>query len=816
MSVRHERPQQAGAWTCKYLFASPPRDENGKEIRTVSRFRATTVRSAKKPPCAARVRVFGIVQGVGFRPFVHRLAGKYGLAGTVLNFAGGVEIELEGERQAIEAFLRDLRREAPPIAVIDDIAVDWREPVGLEGFRIIQSKDVQHGAILISPDVATCAECERELFDPNDRRYLHPFINCTNCGPRFTIVKAAPYDRPLTSMGEFEMCPRCRAEYEDITNRRYHAQPNACHDCGPRLEFRAGARRAEGYEAIVCAAEALRRGEIVAVKGLGGFHLACDARSSQAVARLRRKKRRSGKAFAIMVDSLETVRRICHSFAEAEELLCGPRRPIVLLPQAAGSGVAPEIAPDVHCLGVMLPYTPVHHLLMRESGLDAVVMTSGNLAEEPLCTDNEEAQERLAGLVDCFLLHNREIVVPCDDSVVRPTRSSSGGAGPTIIVRRARGYVPFPVRLAEPTAVRVLAVGGHLKNTFCLTEEDRAFLSQHIGDLDDARTLRHFHWALDHLCHVLRIKPEVVAHDMHPDYLSTQVAAKLSAERGWPRVAVQHHHAHVASCMAEHGLRGPVLGVACDGVGYGEDGTVWGCELLVATVEGFRRVGHLREIALPGGEAAIRDLRRAAVAYLAAIFGPDSLPRLNLPLCRRVSEEELSLWLQMIERGINAPRASSAGRLFDVVAAVLDLGDGAAYEGQPAMKLEALAWRADDGRALRAGITCEQGTIIMDGHALVRGAVEEVLAGVPREVVARRFHNGFVALLAEGVRRAGAEHGLSQVVLSGGTFQNELVLVGLSERLRGEGFEVFVHREVPPNDGGISLGQAVVAAARCS
>jgi len=779
-----------------------------------------------------RVRIQGIVQGVGFRPFVHRIARERGLAGHVLNFAGGVDIEVEGPPDAIRSFIAALEHERPPIAVIDSIEVEPMAAVGSASFEIIASEDRLDGPILVSPDVATCADCERELRDPANRRYGHPFINCTNCGPRFTIVRAAPYDRPLTSMAPFAMCPDCAAEYQDIGDRRYHAQPNSCHRCGPTLRYvvpsptrsagtrspggrggapplppgEVGRRPGEGQavqRAHTSAVADLQAGRIVAIRGIGGFHLAVDATSDAAVRRLRERKHREEKPFALMVPDVATAHVLCEVSPEAEALLSSPQRPIVLLPARPGA-VALSVAPDTRMLGLMLPYTPLHHLLMRDVARPALVMTSGNLSDEPLVTDNAEAVERLGGIADAFLVNDRDIIVPCDDSILRPT-----AAGP-ILMRRSRGYVPFPVRLAPP-AGNVLAVGGHLKNTFCLTSGDRAFLSQHLGDLDDARSLSHFEWALDHLCDVLRLQPEAIACDEHPGYWSTRVAHRLAEERGLPLFAVQHHHAHVASCLADNCEGGRVIGLACDGTGHGRDGTVWGCEVFLAGLDDFQRLGHLRPIPLPGSEAAIREPVRTAAVLLWQAFGEGFLDSLDLPLCRRVADS-WPVWRQMIDRGLNCPYASSAGRLFDGVSALLGLGDVATYEGQAAMKLEAAA---ADGEAPYPVRLADGGDPwVMDPAPMVRALAEDLRSDVDTAQIAGRFHATFALMLQLGAERAVEQTGVRTVALSGGTFQNALLLCTLKDRLERGGLRVLIHRAVPPNDGGLSLGQAAVAAAQ--
>jgi len=747
-----------------------------------------------------QITVVGIVQGVGFRPFIHRLAQKHNIAGSVHNFTGGVVIEAEGNPDDVTTFIKDLPEEKPPIARIEEISTSELPVAGNSQFVITASREASGGTILLSPDVATCQDCRRELLDPADRRYHYPFINCTNCGPRFTIIESVPYDRPNTTMQPFTMCPQCQAEYDDIDDRRYHAQPNACPVCGPQVELVAGDKHYTRDKAVREAIEHLVAGEIIAIKGLGGFHLACDATSEAAVRELRRRKGREQKPLAIMSGSLEDVEAYCELTPQARELLTGPIRPITLL-RKKDSTIAPSVAPDSKYHGVMLPYTPLHHLLLADDRLLALVMTSGNLSEEPLATQNDEARQRLGHIADAFLLHNRRINIGCDDSVVRPTP-----LGP-IIMRRARGYVPFPIKL-ERDLGRTLAVGGHFKNTFCLTEGHNAFLSQHIGDLEDAETLEYFKWCVEHLQDVLRVTPELIAHDLHPNYLSTRYAQQLAEEQSLETVAVQHHHAHIAACMAEHGVVGPVLGVACDGTGYGADGTVWGCEVLVAGYDDYTRAAHLDYVPLPGGEQAIKEPWRMAAVYLdrQGLLGTD------IEFWHNLDAETWRVLKQMIEKDINCPLASSAGRLFSAVSALIGLCPVEAYESQSAIMLEAAATEAEEAYSYE--ITRDNDILIMQPGPMFREIVNDLQAGAAIGQISARFHNAFVQMLADTVQRVADESGIGQVALSGGTFQNELVLVGLYQELTEAGFEVLIHRETPPNDGGLALGQAVVATAR--
>ncbi len=747
-----------------------------------------------------QITITGIVQGVGFRPFIHRLAQKHNISGSVHNFTGGVAIEAEGNPDDVTAFIKDLPKEKPPIARIEDISTSELAVAGDSQFVIMASREAAGGTILVSPDVATCQDCRRELFDPKDRRYRYPFINCTNCGPRFTIIETVPYDRPNTTMRPFAMCPQCQAEYDDIDDRRYHAQPNACPVCGPHVELITGDEHYTRDKAVQEAIERLVAGEIIAIKGLGGFHLACDATSEAVVQKLRRRKGREEKPLAIMSASLDDIQTYCGVTDEARALLTGPICSIVLL-KRKGSAIAPSVAPNSKYHGVMLPYTPLHHLLLADERLLALVMTSGNLSEEPLATQNDEAYQRLGHIADSFLLHNRKINVGCDDSVVRPTP-----LGP-IIMRRARGHVPFPIKL-ERDLGKTLAVGGHFKNTFCLTEGNNAFLGQHIGDLEDAETLEYFKWCVKHLQDVLRVTPELIAHDLHPSYLSTRYAQQLAEEQGLETVAVQHHHAHIAACMAEHGVAGPVLGVACDGTGYGADGTVWGCEVLVSNYDDYTRAAHLDYVPLPGGEQAIRQPWRMAAVYLdrQGLLGADT------EFCQTLDTDSWRVLKQMIEKDINCPLASSAGRLFSAVSALIGLCPVEAYESQSAIMLEAAAIEAEGAYSYQ--IVQDNDMLIMQPGSMFPEIADDLQAGTAIGQISARFHNTFVQMLADTVQQVADETGIVQVALSGGTFQNELVLVGLYQELTEAGFEVLIHRETPPNDGGLALGQAVVAAAR--
>ncbi|HUU14154.1 MAG TPA: carbamoyltransferase HypF [Terriglobia bacterium] len=747
------------------------------------------------------IDVSGIVQGVGFRPFIYRLATELNLSGTIRNTPAGVAIEVQGRSEAVNTFLERLPKEVPRLARITGVAVRELPCDHDHQFRILPSQLGAEHQALISPDVAVCDDCLRELFDPADRRYRYPFINCTNCGPRFTIVRDIPYDRPRTSMAPFRMCPACQREYDDPLNRRFHAQPNACWECGPQVElWDAAGRKVEATDPIAEVARLLASGSVVAVKGLGGFHLAADATNPEAVERLRERKRRVEKPFAIMARDLGRVEQFCEVDDIARGLLLGPERPIVLLRKKRPNPIAEAVAPSIHDLGVFLPYTPIHHLLFAEGGFLALVMTSGNLSEEPIAIDNREAVERLQGLADFFLVHNRDILLRCDDSVVRSTGRQ---------LRRSRGYVPVPVFLGEEVPP-VLAVGGELKNTLCLTKGRHAFLSQHIGDLENLESYRFFEEAEQHLKRILEIEPKVVAYDLHPDYFSTRWAL---AQTGVERVGVQHHHAHIASCMAENHLDGKVIGVALDGTGYGTDGNVWGGEVLVADYVEFERAAHFAYVRMPGGSLAILEPWRMAVSYLAQHFGSGFL-NLQVPFVEQLDRQRAEVLLRMMERGVNSPLTSSCGRLFDAVAALAGIRQKVTYEAQAAIELEMAIDDRDSDEAYPLALVAEGNGWVIDTKPLFHALVQDLRERCPVGVISRRFHNSLVdvyARLAVSLRQRTA---LNRVCLSGGTFQNVYLLERLSARLESERFEVFTHTEVPAGDGGLSLGQALVAAHR--
>jgi hydrogenase maturation protein HypF len=750
------------------------------------------------------VRVEGVVQGVGFRPFVYGLATSLGLSGLVGNDADGVFAEIEGDAGVVSKFLVLLEQQAPPLARIDRVTTASMRLAGPAEFTIASSQPGGERRALVSADSATCADCLRELADPADRRYRYPFINCTNCGPRFTIVRDVPYDRPLTTMSSFTMCRQCAAEYHDPADRRFHAQPVCCPACGPQLALTdAAGTDLSGSQGdpIAAAAGLLRAGRVLAVKGLGGYHLAVDAGDEQAAATLRARKHREDKPFAVMVADLAAARELCVLDETAERLLAGSRRPIVLCPRrpASAAKIAVAVAPGNSQLGLMLPYTPLHHLLLGRAGRP-IVATSGNASDEPIAYQDADALARLAGIADGFLLHDRAIHIRTDDSVVRVT------AGREIVLRRSRGYVPEPLRLRHAFPRPVLACGAELKSTFCLGKESRAFLSHHIGDLENVETLLSFTSGIEHFRRLFDIDPQVVAHDLHPEYLSTKYAAELA---GVQLVGVQHHHAHIASCLADNDADGPVIGVAFDGTGYGTDGTIWGGEFLIADLTGFRRAGFLEPVPMPGGAAAIRQPWRMAAAYLAAAF-PDGVPA-GLAVRQR-NESAWTPVTAMAARGLNAPLTSSAGRLFDAVAALLGVRDVINYEGQAAIELEQLADPAER-TAYPAAVTNGE-FVRIRGADLIRHAADDLAAGTDRSLVAARFHNGITGAIVATCHALRDRHGLATVALSGGVFQNLMLAGSTADQLRADGFTVLTHSRVPCNDGGISLGQAVVAAAR--
>ncbi len=766
---------------------------------------------------ALRIIVKGVVQGVGFRPFIYQIAHKHNMTGSVLNSSEGVIIEVEGTQSDLDVFQADISKKAPPRSVIQSIDTEKIESLGVSDFTIKKSREKPEEFQLISPDISICDDCRSELFDVKDRRYRYPFINCTNCGPRFTIIKDIPYDRPKTTMKKFTMCDKCQAEYDDPMNRRFHAQPNACAVCGPEVRF--VVRRSEtkeetlavGEEAIGKTVEALRRGDVVAIKGLGGFHLACDASSEEAVTKLRTRKRRYGKPLAIMVFDLERAEKLCYVNEQEKELLSSPVRPIVLLERKESDMIAGGVAPNNSYLGVMLPYTPLHYLLLHDTDLE-LVMTSGNLSEEPIAAENEEGLRRLGHIADSFLLHNRDIYSRYDDSVVRVVD------GRTIMVRRARGYAPYPVTLPFSVEKEILAVGGELKSTFCLLKDRYAFVSQHIGDMENAETFEHYENTLELYEKLFRVKPEIVAYDMHPEYFTTKLALGI---KGLKKVAVQHHHAHIASCLAEHGLYKNVIGVSFDGTGYGTDNTIWGGEFLVCDMKQFERVGYLRQVRLPGGEVAIKKPYRMAFSYLYSFLG-DEYEELDIDFKKRLDAVEVEIMKNQVDKGLLSPLTSSAGRLFDAVSSLIGIRDEIDFEGQAAIEMEMTADKNVDSsyeftvQSLeRSNKDPEDRTVdsplVVDTEKVIRGIIDDLIGDLPIPVMAAKFHNTVVALIVSVCKQLREKTGLDAVAISGGVFQNNLLTIKLIRELKAQSFDVIQHKEVPVNDGGISLGQAVIA-----
>jgi hydrogenase maturation protein HypF len=780
---------------------------------------------------ARRIHVSGVVQGVGFRPFIYGLALRYGLAGWVRNTSAGVDIEVAGDADALDEFIGAITDEAPPLSRIESVTAEAISANGYTRFEIRHSETIEGQYQPISPDVATCDDCLHEVFDPNDRRCHYAFTNCTNCGPRFTIIQDIPYDRPKTTMAAFEMCPDCQREYDDPLNRRFHAQPNACPVCGPRLELLPSPDHPVPAEwddlaedDIEATRALLRAGYIVAIKGIGGFHLACDATNPAAVSELRRRKGRAAKPFAVMMPDLDTVTRFCEVSFAAAQALTARERPIVLLPlrtspptplSASREGEAAAVAPGLRELGVMLPYTPLHHLLLEAApGFPpALVMTSGNFSEEPISTDNGDALRRLGPLADAFLLHNRAIHIRCDDSVIR---AANGGIMP---LRRSRGYAPYPIPLPFKSPP-LLATGAELKNTFCLARDHNAFMSQHIGDLSNYDALRSYEHSISHLARLFRVEPEVIAHDAHPDYMATRYALERARSQNLRTIAVQHHHAHLAGCLAEHKHPPdePTIGVIFDGTGLGPDNAIWGGEILIGGYADYQRFAHLRYTPLPGGDAATLRPYRVALAHLwAAGIAWDA----DLPPVAAASAQEQTIIRQQLEKRLNAPDTSSMGRLFDAVAALVGVLQVVTYEAQAAIWLEAqtdldeFAAYPFEITSARAGLETRPYITIprlIDPAPMLRAVLHDLRAGVPIPRIAARFHNGVADMIRDICQIAHSETGIKTVALSGGVFQNNTLLKLAVSRLKDIGLTVYTHELVPPNDGGLALGQAAIAA----
>ena len=746
-------------------------------------------------------RFYGIVQGVGFRPFVYRLAVHHHLTGFVQNSPEGVTVEVEGSPSVVEAFADHIRRELPPLANITNIETAALEIQNDLDFKIISSNTQGQADVHITPDAATCPECLTELFDPQNRRYRYPFINCTNCGPRLTIINTVPYDRANTSMACFDLCPQCRGEYQNPADRRFHAEPNACPVCGPRLTLQDGeGKRIEANDPLEAAVNLLLSGHVLAIKGLGGFHLCVDAANNEAVRKLRQRKHREEKPLAIMARDIRVVKRLARISPDEETLLASPQRPIVLLQKTPNRLISGLIAPGAPNLGIMLPYTPLHHLLLEP--FTALVMTSANQVDEPICIGNREALLRLHGIADYFLVHNRDILVRCDDSI------AFWASGKPRLMRRSRGFVPQPLPLKQ-SCPQVLALGGELKTAHCILKGNFAFLSPHIGDMETPQARDFFHESLSLMKRITETDPSIIACDLHPAYYSTRAARELPSEK---IIQVQHHHAHIASCMADNQIEGDIIGLAMDGTGYGPDGTAWGGEFLIASETGFKRFGHFQSLLLPGGEKAVREPWRIAASLLKTAYGASWQAKAgHLKVCS--DQAQMDLLDKIIDNRIHSPLSSGLGRLFDGVAALMGLRRTVSFEGQAALELEALASGTFASPYPFDILRKENEPYRVDTTCVIRAIVDDLTAGRDKADIAASFHATLIDIFAAMAKKMREATGLNRVVLSGGCFQNRILLEGGIDRLTKDGFEVYSHSQVPTNDGGISLGQAVIAAA---
>jgi hydrogenase maturation protein HypF len=752
---------------------------------------------------AARIHINGIVQGVGFRPFVFNLATEYQIKGWVRNTSAGVDIEAESAPDLLDTFIQDLRTKAPPLSQIDQFTVEVIEIQEFEAFTIVHSESDPDAFVPISPDVSICEDCLTEMYIPSDQRYRYPFINCTNCGPRFTIIKDIPYDRPYTTMADFPLCPECEQEYQNPADRRFHAQPVACPVCGPHiwLEDKHGTRLAEKDEAIRLSRQMLKDGKILAIRGLGGFHLACDSGNQESVEVLRQRKLRVAKPFALMYPNLEAIQQDCEMDESNIALLTSRERPIVILAQKDENSVASQCAPGQNTLGVMLPYTPLHVLLLEPAPdfPNSLVMTSGNLCDEPIATSNEEVREKLSTLADAYLLHNREIHIRCDDAVIR-TRPD----GSQHMLRRSRGYAPNPLR-TEWKMPQIFAAGAALKNTFCFTKDQYAFLSHHIGDLDNYETLVSYEEGITHFEKLFRLQPEFIAYDLHPDYMSTRYAIHRAKTEGLPAYGIQHHHAHIAACIAENQVPGdtPVIGLSFDGTGYGTDGAIWGGEVLVADYRQFQRAAWLKPVALPGGDAAIKEPWRIALSWILAAgidIAQDPLPG------QFIDQQTADMVQNQIRQQINAPLTSSMGRLFDAVAAIIGVQQKVSYEAQAAIEMETLA-DPDENDSYPFDFDGQ----IIDPSPSIKAIFADLGKKTPRETISARFHNTIAEVSLQVCLNLRETQHLNQVALSGGVWQNMVLLGKTLEKLQRANFELLLHHQVPANDGGLSLGQAIIA-----
>ncbi|MCJ7717996.1 MAG: carbamoyltransferase HypF [Anaerolineales bacterium] len=770
-----------------------------------------------------RVQINGIVQGVGFRPFVYGLANRFKINGWVRNTSGGVSIEVSGPENILDQFISSLENETPPLAQIDSFRVEKIEFNHFDSFQILHSQPIAGGFQPISPDVSICTDCLSELFNPSDRRYRYPFTNCTNCGPRFTIIKDIPYDRPKTTMAGFSLCPSCQSEYENPLDRRFHAQPIACPACGPQVwleypEEDSVKSNSVENDAILKTQELLAAGKIVAIKGLGGFHLACDGGNSRAVQRLRDRKDRPAKPMAVMMPDLDTVREHCQVSARESALLISVQRPILLLDKKSGSSLAEELAPGQNTLGVMLPYTPLHYLLFSQedqypgSRYSVLVMTSANFSGNPILTENQEVRDSLKNIADAYLFHDRDIYVHCDDTVSRIPKQLSEEIAGSYQIRRSRGYSPHPIKLPGKSG-SILGVGGELKNTFCLIKEDYAFLSQHIGDLKNFETLTSFEKSITHFENLFRIIPELITYDLHPDYLSTRYALDRSKSNGIPAIPIQHHHAHIASCLADNMYRedDPVIGIAFDGIGYGEDGLLWGGEFLIADYQRFTRAGQLQYYPLPGGDNAIREPWRMALSVLHSCGLPwdeeNPAVKYALGLADQIRDvSPFDVLSNQLKTGTNAPLTSSMGRLFDAVSALLGISQVISYEGQAAIELEALADPSEE-RIYAYEITQDN---ILDPSLMIKSILEDQKNGLPIPIISGRFHNSIADMVLTMSTHLRDEYQLNRVALSGGVWQNMTLTNKTVKKLRSAEFQILLHQQIPPNDGGLALGQAAI------
>lgn len=747
------------------------------------------------------IRVFGIVQGVGFRPFIHKLVNEYSLKGWVQNSTSGVTIDIEGEEEDLKRFIHDIPEKAPSLSVIENISAEYGEVIGYKDFRIVKSDCDEEGFVLISPDVSICSDCRSELLNPEDKRYRYPFINCTNCGPRFTIIKDLPYDRDKTTMAKFKMCPECDREYHDIENRRYHAQPNCCPECGPQLEICSSDGKKIDGDPVSTAIEKLIEGSILAIKGLGGFHLACDAQNNEAVEKLRKRKHRDDKPFAMMCRDVDAIREFAYVSDSEAKILESVRKPIVLLRKKENCQLAEGVAPDTKSLGFMLPYTPIHCLIFEDPSIKALIMTSANISDNPIIYKNDEAFRILGKIADYFLIHNREINTRCDDSVLKVVD------GKEYFIRRSRGYAPFPIKMnfgLKP----ILACGAEQKASFSLSRDKYIFMSQHIGDLKNYETLEHYEEQIENFKRMFKVDPEIIACDLHPDYLSTSYAVEHAKNRRIIRV--QHHHAHMASCMADNNLTGDVISVIWDGTGYGNDGTIWGGEILSGGYSSFERRGTFLSTPMPGGDRAVKDIYAMAASYLIGTFGEDFEKYLYLMPGLKDNIKDAGLIAKVVSKRINSPLTTSCGRLFDGVSSILGLCSVAGYEGQGAIKLEAAANDSIQD-SLQCEIIKQDGMYVYDWRSTIADLIDLLKKGTGIEYISSSFHNTVVEMAVKTCCLVRNDTGLNRIVLSGGVFQNSIILYKLADKLRGQGFNVYLHNRTSTNDEGISVGQLMIA-----